>query len=66
MIIVKNRKVVLQMKVIGKVLAVIGIILVLWVMISFIDINFHNSPFSSDYLNYADWNFFSIVFGAGV
>lgn len=66
MIIVKNRKVVLQMKVIGKVLAVIGIILMLWVMISFIDINFHNSPFSSDYQNYADWNFFSIVFGAGV
>ena len=66
MIIVKNRKVVFLMKTISKILAVVGILLTLWIVISFIDINFHNSPFSEDYLHYANWNFFSLVFGAGV
>jgi hypothetical protein len=51
------------MKKIGNVFAVLGIILMIWIFISFIDINTHNSPFENDYQSYLSWNFFIIFFG---
>lgn len=51
------------MKKITNIFAVLSVIFIIWITISFIDINAHNSPFCPDYHQYADWNFFSIVFG---
>ena len=39
-------------------LAVLMILFLLWVGISFIDINEHNSPVQDDYKHYAEWNIF--------
>ena len=50
------------MKKIGNVLAVLGIVLMVWIVASFIDTNAHNSPNSPDYKDYSSWNFFSIFF----
>ena len=51
------------MKKITNVVAVLSVVFVLWIMVSFVDINMHNSPFSPDYQDYSCWNFFTIFFG---
>ena len=35
-----------------------SVIFLLWVTISFIDINEHNNPMEENYKNYAEWNIF--------
>lgn len=43
---------------IGKVLAVVSLILFAWMFFSFIDVNIHNGDLNH---NYASWNFFEIA-----
>ena len=40
---------------------IISVVLIAWIVISFIDINLHNNPFESGYTNYLSWNFFLLV-----
>lgn len=42
------------------IVTLIVIAFLIWLVISWIDINQHNNPFSNDYLNYAKWNLFEI------
>ena len=51
------------MKKITNIIAVLSVVFILWIMVSFIDINMHNSPFSPDYQDYSFWNFFTVFFG---
>lgn len=51
------------MKIIGKVFIALCNLFLIWVLLSFINTNMHNQPFEDGYKDYADWNFFSIVFG---
>lgn len=44
----------------SNVLLLIGFILIIWVGVSFIDVNIHNDITSDSYGQYADWNFFEI------
>jgi len=44
----------------SNVLLLIGFILMIWVGVSFIDVNIHNDIASDSYGQYADWNFFEI------
>lgn len=37
----------------------------LWIVVSFFDINAHNHPFEDDYKDYAEWNFFNVMFDGG-
>ena len=39
-------------------LYVISLIFGLWLFASWVDVNAHNSYFTSDYQDFADWNFF--------
>ena len=39
-------------------LYVISLIFGLWLFASWIDVNAHNNYFTSDYQDFADWNFF--------
>lgn len=41
------------------VISIVGYILFMWVVISFIDVNIHNSAFIEE--DCADWNFFKII-----
>ena len=58
----EKRKVVLLMKKIRTIIGIIGVLLVLWIMVSYIDISAHNSPFTPDFKDYSSWNFFTIFF----
>ena len=53
------------MKIIKNAMVVASVLLILWIVVSYIDITAHNSPFISGYRDYADWNFFTIFFGLG-
>lgn len=46
----------------SNVLLLIGFIFMIWVGVSFIDVNIHNDITSNNYGQYADWNFFEIFF----
>ena len=39
-------------------LYVISLIFGLWLFASWVDVNAHNNYFTSDYQDFADWNFF--------
>ena len=52
-------------KKLGKILTVIGVSFLLWVFISWVDINNHNDPFNENYQDYSSWNYFTLVFGEG-
>ena len=41
---------------------IVIVLLVLWGLLSIIDTNIHNSPFSDSYKNYQSWNLFEILF----
>lgn len=49
------------MKTIGNIISIAGITLLIWILISWIDINNNNDPLNENYKNYANWNFFTIV-----
>ena len=49
------------MKVIGNIVAVVGIIILFWILVSWVDINNNNDPLNKNYKNYANWNFFTVV-----
>ncbi len=44
------------------ILSVICILFFIYLLISFIDTNLHNQPFTDSYGKYADWNIFNILF----
>lgn len=45
------------------VIGILGVLLMIWIAVSFIDVNMHNDVFADDYKNYASWNFFEVFFG---
>lgn len=40
---------------------IIIVLVVLWVLMSIIDINIHNDPFSDSYKSYQSWNLFELI-----
>ena len=50
-------------KKIVSVIGVLGVILMIWIAVSFVDVNAHNDVFADDYKDYFSWNFFEIFFG---
>lgn len=50
------------MKKIKNLFTVFGIILVVWIIASWVDINCHNDPFTNDYQDYSSWNYFNLIF----
>lgn len=52
-------------KKLGKILTITGISFLLWVFVSWIDINNHNDPFNENYKDYSNWNYFTLIFGEG-
>lgn len=48
--------------VIRPVFAVIEILLLIWIVASFIDVNLHNNYFNPNYQQFADWNLFIMLF----
>lgn len=50
------------MKNFEKFLGLISFILLVWILISFIDVNMHNDIMSSNYGHFARWNLFEIIF----
>jgi hypothetical protein len=49
-------------KVISNVLTIAGVLFLLWVAMSVIDVNIHNNPLSDNYQNFASWNLFELIF----
>lgn len=58
LIIENKRERTVKMKKAFTVISVIGYILLVWAIISFIDVNLHNSAIEKDCAN---WNFFKII-----
>lgn len=49
-------------KAISNVLTIVSVLLLLWLAMSFIDVNIHNNPLSDNYQNFASWNIFELIF----
>lgn len=58
-LIIENKKErTVKMKKAFTVISIIGYILLIWAIVSFIDVNLHNSTVEKDCAN---WNFFKII-----
>ena len=49
-------------KAISNVLIIVGVLFLLWIAMSVIDVNIHNNPLSDSYQNFANWNIFELIF----
>lgn len=47
-------------KVLDNVITVMCIVLVVWIVASWVNINQHNNPMQNDYKDYANWNMFEV------
>ncbi len=53
-------------RLISNAVFVIGMIIIAWLMLSFVDVNAHNNPLQADYGNFAPWNAFVLLFGDNI
>ena len=65
-IYIENKKGCVNMKkVLDNIFVGVGVILIIWIVASFINIGLHNDPFDDDYKNYWEYNFFVLAFPEG-
>lgn len=45
-----------------RIAGVLMVLVLVWIVASFIDINLHNHPFTANYQHFAKWNAFILIF----
>ena len=47
-------------KVISNILTIVSVAMIVWLLLSFVDVNIHNNPVAENYQQFAQWNFFNL------
>ena len=47
-------------KVISNILTIVSVAMIVWLLLSVVDVNIHNNPVAENYQQFAQWNFFNL------
>jgi uncharacterized membrane protein len=47
-------------KVISNILTIVSVAMIVWLLLSFVDVNIHNNPAAENYQQFAQWNLFKL------